>query len=67
MSNSVYRLLERHQRLDDRLRNAQTRRFVDPIEIGRLKSAVDILLGFQNTDGGWATYEQQRGGSWLEV
>jgi uncharacterized protein YdcH (DUF465 family) len=37
MSNSVYRLLERHQRLDDRLRNAQTRRFVDPIEIGRLK------------------------------
>ena len=37
MSTSVYRLLERHQRLDDRLRNAQTRRFADPFEIGRLK------------------------------
>lgn len=37
MSDSVYRLLERHQRLDDRLRHAQGRRYVDPIEIGRLK------------------------------
>ncbi len=37
MTTSVYRLLERHQRLDDRLRSAQTRRFVDPFEIGRLK------------------------------
>ena len=37
MSNSVYRLLERHQRLDDLLRSAQTLRFVDPFEIGRLK------------------------------
>ena len=34
---SVYRLLERHQRLDDRLRHAQTVRFVDPFEIARLK------------------------------
>ena len=37
MSISVYRLLERHQRLDDRLRQAQARRFADPFEIGRLK------------------------------
>ncbi len=37
MTTSVYRLLERHQRLDDHLRSAQMRRFVDPIEIGRLK------------------------------
>jgi hypothetical protein len=33
----VYRLLERHQRLDDRLRLAQTLRFPDPFEIARLK------------------------------
>ena len=37
MSTSVYRLLERHQRLDEHLRNAQTRRFADPFEISRLK------------------------------
>ena len=37
MSISVYRLLERHQWLDDRLRQAQERRFADPFEIGRLK------------------------------
>lgn len=37
MSNRIYRLLERHQKLDDRLRRAQSRRFVDPFEISRLK------------------------------
>lgn len=37
MSLSVYRLLERHQRLDERLRLAQARRIVDPFEVGRLK------------------------------
>lgn len=37
MSISVYRLLERHQKLDNRLRHAQTLRFVDPIEIARPK------------------------------
>ena len=37
MSNRIYRLLERHQRLDDHLRRAQARRFVDPYEISRLK------------------------------
>ncbi len=37
MSNLVYRLMERHQQLDDRLRSAQSRRFADPFEIGRLK------------------------------
>jgi hypothetical protein len=37
MSNRVYRLLERHQRLDDRLRLAQSLRFADPFEIRRLK------------------------------
>ncbi|MCK9541055.1 MAG: YdcH family protein [Novosphingobium sp.] len=37
MSDTVYRLLERHQKLDERLRRAQSRRFADPLEIARLK------------------------------
>jgi uncharacterized protein len=37
MSTSVYRLLERHQRLDDRLRLAQSLRSADHYEIARLK------------------------------
>jgi uncharacterized protein len=37
MSNIVYRLMERHQQLDERLRSAQSRRFADPFEIRRLK------------------------------
>jgi squalene/oxidosqualene cyclase-like protein len=28
---------------------------------------VGLLLSWQNDDGGWATYERQRGGSWLEL
>ena len=37
MSDQVFLLLERHQKLDERLRRAQKRRFVDPFEIARLK------------------------------
>lgn len=37
MSESTFRLLERHQKLDEFLRRAQSRRFVDPLEIARLK------------------------------
>ncbi len=37
MSDHVYRLLERHQRLDSRLHQARTRRWADPFEIARLK------------------------------
>ncbi|BEV02245.1 YdcH family protein [Novosphingobium olei] len=37
MSNLTFRLLERHQKLDAALRLAQTRRWVDPFEIARLK------------------------------
>lgn len=37
MSDRVFRLLESHQRLDDQLRLAQSRRIPDPFEIGRLK------------------------------
>lgn len=37
MSNRTFRLLERHQKLDAALRTAQSRRWVDPFEIARLK------------------------------
>lgn len=37
MSDRVFHLLERHQRLDENLRLAQSRRFADPLEIARLK------------------------------
>lgn len=38
------------------------------IPINRLGQAVDILLTLHNPDeGGWATYEPQRGGSWYEL
>ncbi len=37
MSENVFRLMERHQRLDDLLRRAQSRRMPDPYEVIRLK------------------------------
>lgn len=37
MSNIQFRLMERHQRLDELIRRAQSRRFPDPFEIVRLK------------------------------
>lgn len=37
MSDQAYLLLERHQKLDERLRRAQQRLFPDPFEIARLK------------------------------
>jgi hypothetical protein len=33
----------------------------------RVYDSVNILLSFQNADGGWATYENQRGPGYLEV
>lgn len=32
----------------------------------RLAQAVEFILSLQNRDGGWATYERQRGPRWLE-
>ncbi|MFO0628991.1 MAG: prenyltransferase/squalene oxidase repeat-containing protein [Polyangiales bacterium] len=32
-----------------------------------LHEAVERLLGWQNDDGGWGTYERQRAGRWLEA
>ena len=32
----------------------------------RLFDAVNVILSFQNGDGGWATYELNRGWEWFE-
>lgn len=37
MSDRYFRLLERHQKLDEKLRLLQRRRFADPFEVARLK------------------------------
>ena len=37
-----------------------------PISKGRLFDAVDRLLQWQNSDGGWPTYERNRGNRFLE-
>lgn len=39
----------------------------DPIDEDLLQAAVHFILNFQNSDGGWATYEKKRGGDWLEL
>ncbi|MBY0308028.1 MAG: hypothetical protein K2Q09_04725, partial [Phycisphaerales bacterium] len=38
-----------------------------PLPKERLFDAVDVILSLQNEDGGWATYEQTRGSTVLEV
>ncbi len=37
MSQRMYRLMERHQKLDSLLALARQKRWVDPLEIARLK------------------------------
>ena len=37
------------------------------IELQRLFDCVNIILSFQNADGGWATYENTRSYAWLEL
>ncbi len=36
-----------------------------PVEL--LRESVRLLLSWQNEDGGWASYERQRAGTWLEA
>jgi lanosterol synthase len=36
------------------------------IPSGLLEDAVHLILSWQNDDGGWATYERQRAGAWME-
>jgi squalene/oxidosqualene cyclase-like protein len=38
----------------------------EPVGPARLAAAVDLILDWQNDDGGWATYERTRGAPWLE-
>ncbi len=37
MSDRLFLMMERHQKLDDALRRLQARRWVDPLEIARIK------------------------------
>lgn len=56
MSERKYRLMERHQKLDELLRREQSRRFADPFEIARLKklklAIKDRLAGLRLRTGG---------------
>jgi cycloartenol synthase len=38
-----------------------------PIADDRLEDAIEMILSYQNYDGGWATYELSRGPEWLEL
>jgi squalene/oxidosqualene cyclase-like protein len=38
-----------------------------PIPHELLRDAVELILRWQNDDGGFATYERRRGGAWLEA
>jgi squalene/oxidosqualene cyclase-like protein len=42
------------------------RRVGRPVPELLMRDAVALILSFQNDDGGWASYERQRGGAWLE-
>jgi squalene/oxidosqualene cyclase-like protein len=42
-------------------------RFPDEVPTDLLRAAVSLILSWQNDDGGWATYERQRAGAWLEA
>ena len=39
----------------------------DLISDSLLEESVKLILSLQNRDGGWATYERQRAGKWLEL
>jgi lanosterol synthase len=36
------------------------------VDRDRFEKAVNVILSYQNEDGGWATYENKRGPNWLE-
>ena len=39
----------------------------DPISLDRLNDCLDVILSYQNKDGGWATYENTRSFAFLEL
>jgi len=44
----------------------EPRGYEPEIPLSLLRDSVRLMLSWQNEDGGWATYELQRGGKWLE-
>jgi squalene cyclase len=40
---------------------------LEPLEDYRIFEAVNVIFSLQNTDGGWATYENKRGPNFLEL
>jgi len=44
----------------------KTKLFKQTISDERIKLAVDVILSYQNKDGGWPTYELSRAPKWLE-
>ena len=45
----------------------QRANWIKPLSDDRLFDAVNVMLSYQNTDGGWPTYELKRAGGWLEL
>ncbi len=41
-------------------------KYLPEIPLSLLGDSVRLLLSWQNDDGGWATYERQRAGAWME-
>jgi len=41
--------------------------FIDVISNERIADAINVILSLQNSDGGWASYENKRAGDWMEA
>jgi squalene cyclase len=37
------------------------------ISQNRIRDAVNVMLSYQNADGGWPSYENMRAGAWMET
>jgi len=48
------------------IRGGLSNQSIASISDARLQDAVNVLLTYQNVDGGWATYENTRGFGWFE-
>jgi lanosterol synthase len=46
--------------------NKKNKNIPSSIDEERMKQAADLILSFQNKNGGWASYELTRGKKWLE-
>lgn len=50
----------------EKVKSALSQENLKPISLKRLSDAINVLLTLQNEDGGWATYENNRGFGWYE-